>query len=149
MSIIRTYACEACGHVLEVELRADQWAAEPPECPRCAANTHQEFTPPAIGGSHLARAARLAEDIAEKDYGVADMKFEKHATTPRVRYRDTNPQAAPSWGAMNATLTQAMTLGREARLKHGSGLEVLQTSIKNGTMPDMIANAKKTSARIW
>ena len=134
---------------MEVQLRADQWAAEPPECPRCTQGLHQEFSPPAIGGSHLARAHRVAEDILEKDYGVADLRQAKGATIPQVRYADASPQPSSSWGAAAGAIEQAISLGRQSRIQHGSGLDVLQTSLKNGTQPDLIKLSKMRSARIW
>jgi len=148
--ILRTYGCENCGHFLEVELRADQWDQEPPECPHCTdAVMGQAFKPPAITGSHIRRATDLAYDIAEKDYGVADMTPNKGGP-PTVRYKDAAPPAgASTWSANTAALEQAVALGRENRLRFGSGLEALQTSLKNGTQPDLIEMSKKRSIRGW
>lgn len=148
--ILRTYGCEQCNHMLTVELRADQWNAEPPYCPNCIvvlgntdARMHQEFAPPAIGGSARARATAMALDIAEKDYGVADIQADgRPGGVPKVRYRDQSGGTS-SWGAANAALSQAVALGRETRLKHGSSLDIIKG------MPDLIAESKKRSARVW
>lgn len=142
--ILRTYGCERCNHTMTVELRSDQWDQEPPECPRCASMTHQEFTPPAIGGSVQGKATALALDIAERDYGVADIQADgRMESTPKVRYKDAQPANASSWGIHSEALSSAVSLGREVRLKHGNGLDIIKG------MPDLIAESKKRSMRVW
>ena len=144
MPIVRTYACPDCGHFLEVTLAMADWDAPPPECPRCAVQTRQEFTPVAIGGSHRARAVKIAEEIAAKDYNVADMNVEGYeGVRNKVRYKDQTSRNAGNWGAGGAALQNALALGRKTRLEHGSGLDVIKT------MPDLIQESKKRSARIW
>jgi hypothetical protein len=159
MPIVRTYACEDCGHFMKVTLRADQWDVPAPNCPRCNAYDlsnpmRQEFKPVAITGSPAARARELAEDIAAKDYHVADMQWEKRQDgTPKVRYKDETPQSVAStgsWGVTGEALQQAVALGREVRLKHGgSGLDMLQRALKDGTQPDLIEVSKKRAISIW
>lgn len=157
MPIHRTYACAECGQFLEVTLTLEQWDAPPPDCPRCAVREmHQEFKPVAIGGSPYARARALAEDIAEKDYHVADMQWEHRADgTPKVRYKDETPQTVASstgsaWGVTGEALQQAVALGREVRLKHGgSGLDMLQRALKSGEQPDLIEVSKRRAMNIW
>jgi putative FmdB family regulatory protein len=151
MPIIRTYACPDCNHMMEVVLTADQWDAEPPECPACAAHEmRQEFKPVAIGGSVYGRARALAEDIAGNDYHVADMQRDKYALAPTVRYKDQNDKIAPSeWTAARQTLETAIANGRQTRLKHGSGLDVLQANLKSGAEPDLIANSRKRAIKVW
>jgi endogenous inhibitor of DNA gyrase (YacG/DUF329 family) len=159
MPIRRTFACPDCGHFLEVELSLEEYDALPPECPNCQADDmQQEFKPFAIGGSARAKAVKLAEDIMEKDYGVADAKVEgKEGGTPTVRYKDVTidqarqamATAAPStWTAGNETLQTAMAYGRQTRLKHGSGLDVLQHNLKNGSEPDLIEISKRRAIRV-
>ena len=148
--ILRTYGCADCNHMMTVELTADQWNQDPPECPMCAHRTHQEFAVPAIGGSARGKAVSMALDIAERDYGVADIQADgKHGGTPKVRYRDTSAENASSWGMHSEALATAVSLGRETRLKHGSGLDVLQAGLKSGAQPDLIALSKKRSMRVW
>lgn len=142
--ILRTYGCESCNHMMTVELRADQWDQPPPECPRCSNVTYQEFQPPGIGGSVRGKAVAMALDIAEKDYQVADIQADgKRGGTPKVRYKDTQPANASSWGVHSEALQTAVSLGREVRLKHGSGLDIIRG------MPDLIAESKKRSMRVW
>lgn len=110
----------------------------------------QEFKPVAIGGSIRSKAVAIAEDIADKDYHVADMQRDKYAVAPTVRYKDqtsTIPQS--TWQAANATLEAAIASGRQTRLKHGSGLDVLQHNLKTGTEPDLIAISKKRAMKVW
>ena len=105
----------------------------------------------AIGGSASGRAHAIAEDIAGKDYHVADMQREHRAEgTPKVRYKDADigPNSS-SWGIAQQSLQQAIALGRETRLKYGSGLDVLQSNIRKGVEPDLIALSKRKSARIY
>lgn len=148
--ILRTYGCADCNHMMTVELRSDQWDAEPPECPMCANRTHQEFSPPGIGGSPRSKAVAMALDIAEKDYGVADIQADgKPGGVPKTRYRDTTPANASSWGMSSDVVSTAIALGRETRLKHGSGLDVLHAGLKSGDQPDLIALSKRRSARVW
>lgn len=142
MPIVRTYTCD-CGHVMKVTLRSDQWQEPPPACSNCAAQTNQQFTPPHIGGSHRARAVKLAEDIAANDYNVADMKLDGQGGPNKVRYKDANPGAPSAWGINPEALQVAAAAGRQTRLQHGSPLDIIKT------MPDYIANSKKISTRVW
>jgi NAD-dependent SIR2 family protein deacetylase len=147
--ILRTYGCENCGHTMTVELRADQWNADPPECPACAGETYQEFSPPAIGGSAHGRASALAETIAAEDYQVADMPTSQ--SRGRVRYKDQGPEAIPasSWAQAGSQLQQAVALGRETRLRYGNGLDVLKSALDSGAQPDLIAESKRRSIRVY
>lgn len=143
--ILRTYGCEGCNHMMTVELRSDQWDQEPPECPMCANVTYQQFKPPGIGGSLRSKATDLALDIAERDYGVADLHSpNREGEHPKVRYKDMTPaENASSWGVHSEALATAASLGRQTRLQHGSGLDVIKT------MPDLIAESKKRSMKVW
>jgi hypothetical protein len=142
MPIVRTYACPECNYFMEVTLTSDEWDAPPPACPKCAVQVRQEFVPPAIGGSHRAQAVRLAEKIAEQDYGVADMKIEGYeGVRNKVRYKDQSAPGASQWGAANAALEQAVATGRQNRLQHGSSLDVIKS------MPDLIELSKRRSLR--
>jgi putative FmdB family regulatory protein len=151
MPIVRTYACEQCNHMMDVVLSGEDWDAEPPSCPSCEARSmNQEFRPIAIGGSNTAKAHAVAEDILANDYHVADMQRDKHSLTPAVRYKDqTNTIPASTWQAANATLQQAISIGRETRLRHGNGLDVLQANLASGAEPDLIANSKRRAMKVW
>lgn len=153
MPIVRTYACEACNHFIEVTLAAEQWEEPAPECPACAARAmQQQFRPVAITGSPSARAHAIAEDIAAKDYHVANMNdARKEGDTPKVRYKDqTASIPASSWaGVPQATLEQAIISGRQTRLNFGSGLDILQSNLKSGAEPDLIAASKRRAMRVW
>lgn len=157
MPIVRTYQCTECFHRMEQTLSSDQWEAPPPVCPRCAAydfehRMQQEFKPFAITGSASARANSIAEDIIEKDYHVADIQRERRIQgTPKVRYQDAGsvPSTAGTWGSTNAALEQAIASGREVRQRYGSGLDVLQSNLKAGLEPDLIANSKRRAIRVY
>lgn len=151
MPIIRTYACEQCNHLLEVMLTMEQVDDPPPDCPMCAMRTVQEFRPVAIGGSVSSRAHAIAEDIAAKDYHVGDMSVgRKEGDVTKVRYKDEgSPIPQSQWTAANETLQAAMAAGRQTRLQHGSGLDVLQANLKSGVEPDLIENSKKNMIRIY
>lgn len=160
MPIIRTYGCAECNHLMDVVLSADEWDKEPPECPECAKRAarpptmHQEFKPPGIIGSPRSRAVRLAEEIASEDYGVANMTIAgRQGERNKVRYKDQSDGVRPAaWTGPNAqqyamskqVLEQAVALGRENRIKHGTGLDTIQQA-----MPDLIANSKRLSHKIW
>lgn len=148
--IIKTFGCDACGYLMEVEFRSDQWNEPPPMCPKCADQTHQEFRPPAIVGSHLAKATELAHTIAAEDYQVADIQSPSRSGRT-VRYKDQTAEAIPasSWAAAGGQLQQAIALGRETRIKYGSGLDVLQGALKSGAQRDLIADSKRRSIRTW
>jgi hypothetical protein len=145
---------------MEVTLTMDQWDAPPPDCPRCASGLRQEFKPVAVGGSAYAYARGIAEDIAHNDYKVADLQWRKDrevsSATPH-RLRDEAPSAVAStlsnWGAQTATIEQAIAIGRQTRLNHGSGLEMLQDGIRDGTQPDLIKNSlarmRAGGGKIW
>jgi len=152
MPIVRTYACPDCNHMIEVVLSADQWDQEPPECPACAARQmRQEFKPPAITGSPRARAAAIAEDIAANDYNVADIQTDgKEGGTAKVRYKDQTNVLPSAWSVQaSQMLESAVAIGRETRLKHGNGLDVLEANLKSGAQPDLIAESKKRAIRVW
>jgi hypothetical protein len=159
MPIRRTYACEDCGHFMEVTLPMDQWDAPPPLCPHCQlAGMGQEFKPVAIGGSDYAKARAVAEDIAAKDYNVADFQWRKNnedAAKTSHRLKDETPASVAAatgsnWGVTGEALQQAVALGREVRLKHGgSGLDMLQNALKDGTQPDLIELSKRRAMKVW
>ena len=152
MPILRTYACETCAHMIEVTLRADQWDQPPPPCPKCATHMGQEFYPVAIGGSNRGRAAAIAEDIAAKDYHVADMKMDRgEGAVPQVRFKDTSPSSAPAptWGASREVLEGAIAAGRQVRQQHGSGLDMLQGMLDSGAQKDLIKVSREKSMRVW
>jgi hypothetical protein len=116
----------------------------------------QEFVPPRINGSHAAKARALAEDIAANDYHVADMQWEtRKEGVPKVRYKDETPSSVQSstgstWGVTGEALQQAVKLGRDMRLNHGgSGLDMLQRALKDGTQPDLIEASKKRAMKVW
>lgn len=163
MPIVRTYQCGACFDRLEVTLTADQWDAPAPECPTCSRSTHQEFSPPRINGSPHARASAIAEGIAERDFGVSNMRRDQRpGSTPQVEYRDDMmgvpkrqarpvgpPAPASTWGASAAAVEQAAAIGRDTRIRFGNGLDVLQSALKTGAQPDLIEASKRRSARVW
>lgn len=150
MPIVRTYACEQCNHFIEVTLSAEQWEEAPPDCPACAARAmQQQFRPVAITGSPSARARAIAQDIAANDYHVADTTMEdarKEGDVPKTRYKD----PPTTWSGVNqATLEQAIANGRHTRMNFGSGLDILQSNLKSGAEPDLIANSKRRAMRVW
>lgn len=149
--ILRTYMCGDCGYRLEAELRSDQWNIEPPDCPQCAAHDMgQEFKPPAIVGSNIAKATDLAHTIAAEDYHVADLQSPSRSGR-EVRYKDQSAEAIPasSWAAAGAQLQQAVAIGRETRLRHGNGLDILQGALKSGAQRDLIEDSKRRSMKVW
>lgn len=148
---------------MTVTLTLEQWDAPAPNCPRCTAwdlnePMRQEFKPVAIAGSNAARARSIAEDIAEKDYGVANMQWRKDREVAQAtphRLKDETPQSVAqatgsNWGVTGEALSQAVALGREVRLKHGgSGLDMLQRALKDGSQPDLIEASKRRAMKIW
>lgn len=153
MPIVRTYQCAECFHRMELTLSSEQWDDPAPECPVCARQQmQQEFRPVAIGGSNIGKAHAIAEDIAANDYHVADMQREHRPEgTPKVRYKDaaSTPAQAGTWGAASEAMNMAVAAGRETRLKHGNGLDVLQQALKSGAQPDLIENSKRRGIRIY
>jgi hypothetical protein len=154
MPIVRTYACPACNHFLEVTLRFDQWDEPDPVCPECQRrNMQQEFVPPRINGSNAAKARAIAEDIAGNDYHVADMQIQnREGNATKVRYKDqssTTSAQASTWGITQDALSRAVSAGRDTRLRYGNGLDVLQKALQTGDQPDLIAASKKRAIRVW
>ena len=148
--ILRTYMCGDCGYRIDAELSSDQWNAEPPDCPQCSVTPLvQEFKPPAIGGSNIARATEIAHTIAAEDYNVADIQSPSRSGRS-VRYRDqTGPEAPSTWSMQSGALQQAIAIGRETRLRHGNGLDILQGALKSGAQRDLIADSKARSIKVW
>ena len=154
MPIVRTYACPECNSFMEVRLRADEWDAPPPPCPRCTARLRQQFRPIATvrpEGSARDGANKFVEDVISNDYGVANIFRDRHeGAKPKVQYKDQGtPAQAATWGVANGVLQNAIAAGRESRLKYGSGLDVLQANLKSGIEPDLIEASKRRSPRIW
>lgn len=152
MPIIKTYACPECNFWLEVTLSAEQWDDPEPECPKCTERTQQVFKPFGITGSNTARAHAIAEEIVTSDYHVADFQREhRREGTPSVRYKDQNSRADnSSWSGVNAALEQAVAIGRQTRARYGgNGLDILQANLKSGAEPDLIANSKRRSIKVW
>jgi hypothetical protein len=46
-------------------------------------------------------------------------------------------------------LEGAIAAGRQMRLRHGSGLDVLQANLKSGVQKDLIEVSKQRSVKIW
>jgi putative FmdB family regulatory protein len=152
MPIIRTYACPDCMHQMDVVLTMEQVDDPPPECPACArrAAMRQEFKPVAITGSKIARAGDLAEDIIQNDYNVADMNRARPGETRKIRYKDQVAAYPEShWQMAQGALEGAIAAGRQMRLKHGSGLDVLQANLKSGAQKDLIEISKQRSVKVW
>jgi hypothetical protein len=144
---------------MDVTLTAEQWDDPPPDCPNCqTVDMRQEFKPIPVVGSHAARARALAEDVAEKDYHVSDLQWRKDRNVAQAtphRLKDETPGSVAAatgsnWGVTGDALKQAVALGREVRLKHGgSGLDMLQRALKDGTQPDLIEVSKRRAMKIW
>ena len=105
---------------------------------------NQDFKPVAIGGSNHFKAARLAEKIAEEDYGVSniDTTGSREGDVPKVTYKD-SPQVsiAPSgWGKVDQEgWARGLASGRRTRSELGGGgwIEGLKQA------PDLIENSKR------
>jgi hypothetical protein len=152
MPVIRTYACPTCNHMMDVVLTMEQVDDPPPECPACERRErmHQEFKPVNIGGSKITKAGDLTEDILQNDYHVADMSRPYEGEKRKVRYKD-QVAAYPSshWQMAQGVLEGAIAAGRQMRVKHGSGLDVLQANLKSGAQKDLIEISKQRSVKVW
>lgn len=151
--IRRTYMCPECAHRMEMILTADEWNSPPPSCEMCdARQMHQEFKPPAIGGSVRARAGKIAEDIVANDYNVANFQSDRRqGGVGKVRYKDQTlnlPQA--SWQAAEghrSMLETAISIGKANRGR--DGLNILQKNLASGVQPDLIEQSKRRSIKVW
>ena len=57
---------------------------------------------------------------------------------------------SPKRATANATVEAAVQAGRANRIKYGSGLDVLQASLKDGSQPDLIKRSlERKMIRIW
>lgn len=153
MPIRRTYMCPECASRVEVILSADQWDAPPPSCDVCdAREMAQDFSkPPAIGGSHMAKAAKIAENIMANDYNVANFQSDRRqGGQAKVRYKDETDGAGPSaWQkAQHAEmLTTAINIGKANRGM--DGLDILKRNLASGAQPDLIEASKRRSIKVW
>ena len=137
--------CQACGHYMNITLSQEQWDDPAPECPICTQSPMaQDFKPPGIGGSVRARAEKVTEDILEKDYQVSNIHRDpRQGAVPKTSY------ATSQWGVAREALEGAISAGRKSRLKHGSGLDILQQNLKSGAEPDLIELSKRRAMRIY
>lgn len=151
MPIERSYMCEECGHYMNVTLTMEQVDDPAPDCPVCQpGRMQQDFKPIAIGNSVRGAAEKLTENILREDYGVANMQRDHRpeSTPTQVRYQ--TPPANPSrWGIAREALEAAVSAGRQSRMKHGSGLDILQQNLRSGAEPDLIALSKKRAMRVY
>lgn len=147
--ILRTVECPDCSLQLEIMLQADEWDAEPPECPRCAAATQQVFKPFAIG-SLRSKAVKIAEKIATEDYGLTDMNPTGRPGEPAVK--------APSSSWINAqqglqgivpNAGRAAEVSTDLRGEGFAPIRELKQGIRSGALPDVIANSRKQSIKVW
>jgi hypothetical protein len=136
--------CGTCGHHLTVTLDGSQWDAPAPECPQCAkAPMGQEFKLN-IGGSNYARAQKITEDILANDYHVANI--ERSPSRTKLEYK--GPDRS-TWGVAREALEGAIAAGRQTRIRHGSGLDILQQNLKSGAEPDLIEISKRRAMKVW
>lgn len=152
MPIIRTYACLECNHWFEVTLTAEEWDAPEPDCPACKVRTQQQFRPFGITGSPSRKAHDIAEEIVTSDYHAADFQREwRREGTPSVRYNDERARTdASAWSGVRGQLEQAVAIGRQTRARYGgTGLDVLKANLASGAEPDLIANSKRQSIKVW
>lgn len=149
--ILRTYECSDCGYRLECEVPPDEWETfEPPSCAVCAQATAQQFRPFAITGSNHRRAVDIAHSIATEDYHVADINRVYADAPPEVRYRRSEPVDLPAGNWNPAHLAGAIAAGRADRIANGpSGMEILQSGLSSGKIPDLIEASKQRSAKVW
>jgi hypothetical protein len=139
-------------HMMDVMLTMDQVDDPPPDCPVChGVPLRQEFKPVALGGSPTSRAHAIAEQIMQDDYHVNDATVgRKQGDITKAKYKDQSASVAPSnWTVANETLQAAIATGRQSRLKHGSGLDVLQANLKSGAEPDLIENSKRKMIKLY
>lgn len=151
---IRTYGCPDCGGVLEVVLTMAEWEAPPPDCPNCAAATEQQFKPFAVGGSAQVRAAKIAQEIAEKDLGLTNFELGRHGAPAAPGYGHQAPKPPP--GIDSQAVLKSMLGSGQAQIDPSRGgrgfsaLRQLQDGIRDGTVPDLVgkANVARNSIKI-
>jgi hypothetical protein len=74
----------------------------------------------------------------------------REGMTNKVTYKDQGTRVAgQQWTGNREAIEAAAAIGRQTRLKYGSGLDVLQRALKSGDQPDLIALSKKRSMRVW
>ena len=72
MPVIRTYACSGCDSIFEVWCESGN--DSDPDCPTCSKVLQWQPKGFAIGGSPEGKAAKVAQDIMENDFGLTDYK---------------------------------------------------------------------------
>lgn len=149
--IWRTYSCDECNHIIEVEIDSSEWETfEAPACPQCAQATAQAFRPYAITGSVHRRAVDIAHTIATEDYNVSDINRVYSDAPPEIKYRRSEPVDLPSGNWNPAHLAGAIAAGRADRIANGpSGLEILKNGLASGKIPDLIEASKIRSGKVW
>ena len=143
--------CPECANRIEVVLSAEQWDAPPPSCEICDARAmNQEFKSPAIGGSHMSRAAAITESIIANDYGVSNLTLDRKGGPNKVTYKDQSGGFSGAWSGQRAMLEQAISIGKSNRREFGmDGLDILKRNLASGAQPDLIEMSKKRSIKIY
>lgn len=75
MPVTRTYLCNDCKEQFEVTCAPNDGD---PDCPHCAVVLQWKPVRFAIGGSTIGKAAKVAQDIMEKDYSMSNIKDAKY-----------------------------------------------------------------------
>ena len=145
--------CPECANRIEVALSAEQWDAPPPSCLVCdAREMNQEFKTPAIGGSHMSRAAAITESIIANDYGVSNVTLDRKGGPNKIEYKDQSNSLVNggAWAGQRAMLEQAISIGKSNRREFGmDGLDILKRNLASGAQPDLIEVSKKRSIKVW
>jgi len=132
---------------MNVTLQMDQADDPPPMCPKChiGEQMQQDFKAPGIvGDTAYSKAQKVTEDILRNDYHVADIN--RSPSRAKVNFQGPNTS---TWGVAREALEGAITAGRQNRLRHGSGLDILQQNLKSGAQPDLIEVSKQRAMKVW
>jgi|SRR5215472_4912292 len=70
--IIRTYQCDDCDSVFEVQ--CERGSDGDPDCPNCSKVLQWIPAKVNIGGSHVAKAVDVTQNIIEQDFGLTNLK---------------------------------------------------------------------------
>jgi hypothetical protein len=68
----------------------------------------------------------------------------------KVTYKDQGTKVSgQQWTGNREAIEAAAAIGRQTRMQHGSGLDILQKALKSGDQPDLIEISKRRSMRVW
>lgn len=151
---VYVFGCDGCGRTYEIEMTFEQAQAADVECAECARAAF--YVPPrfAIGGSAQGRAAKIAQEVAEQDFGMTNFNLGRpgEPAVPPPQIPDPAGQGIQVQGLLSGMIGNG-----PARIDPSPGgegwapIREMREKIKRGDAPDLVArpNIERNAIRLF